>query len=247
MATASVLAAATVSSLAVLFWIPRPWFPAPGALLASVGAGFFEGAYFFTLAVALSKAPMGRTYAIARGGATLLVWPISLLFFGESLSGTAAAGSALVIVGLAATAESRDARGNFFWPWACALCIAGYHLAYKRALASHGAPPAVFATALAIALPMNLAVLGPARRAVFSRWRQRAVALTIAGVICTSSFLLFLAALRGAGAGAVLTLRNTSVLFAYGFAWSLGERPPRRALVGAGFIVAGAVLLGWPR
>ena len=42
--------------------------------------------------------------------------------------------------------------------------------------------------------------------------------MSIAGLTCTASFLVFLQALAVTGAGAVLTLRNTSVLFAQAFA-----------------------------
>ena len=65
-----------------------------------------------------------------------------------------------------------------------------------------------------------------------------------AGVVCAVSFLLFLGALHESGAGRVLTLRNTSVVFAHGFAWLLGEAPARVQIVGGAFVVAGAVLLG---
>jgi uncharacterized membrane protein len=67
------------------------------------------------------------------------------------------------------------------------------------------------------------------------------------GVICALSFLLFLAALSSGGAGAVLTLRNTSVAFAQIFGLFLGERPGLSRLLGASLVLVGAVVLGWPR
>ena len=45
------------------------------------------------------------------------------------------------------------------------------------------------------------------------------------GLLAAASFLIFLFALQRAGAGAVFTLRNTSIVFAQLFSWALGERP----------------------
>ena len=49
--------------------------------------------------------------------------------------------------------------------------------------------------------------------------------------------------MREAGAGVVTTLRNTSILFAQGLAFLLGERPTRLGVIGALLVTAGAVLL----
>jgi drug/metabolite transporter (DMT)-like permease len=49
------------------------------------------------------------------------------------------------------------------------------------------------------------------------------------------------------GAGAVATLRNTSVVFAVLFSWILGERPPLKQWLGAALVAAGAAGLAWPR
>jgi len=102
----------------------------------------------------------------------------------------------------------------------------------------------LFAVALACALPINLASMGP------RTWRGGALALRdhplrilAGGATCTASFVLFLQALAVTGAGAVLTLRNTSVLFAQVFALLVGERPSRRAFAGAMLVAGGAVLL----
>ena len=64
-------------------------------------------------------------------------------------------------------------------------------------------------------------------------------------MVCAGSFLLFLAGLAATGAGAALTLRNTSVVFAQAIALLMGERPPRRQLAGAALVVLGASLVAW--
>jgi drug/metabolite transporter (DMT)-like permease len=84
---------------------------------------------------------------------------------------------------------------------------------------------------------------GVLRRKVMTR----PLLLVTTGVLCTLSFSLLLIALAGSGTGAVLTLRNTSIAFALGLGALQGERLGRRQLVGAGLVMLGAVLLGWPR
>jgi drug/metabolite transporter (DMT)-like permease len=65
----------------------------------------------------------------------------------------------------------------------------------------------------------------------------------LAGAIATASFLLFLHGLARSGAGVALTLRNTSVVFAQALAAGIGERVPRRQLLGAILVVLGAALV----
>ena len=45
--------------------------------------------------------------------------------------------------------------------------------------------------------------------------------------------------------GYVLTLRNTSVLFAAVMAFTIGERPAHAELAGAALVAGGAVLMAW--
>jgi uncharacterized membrane protein len=70
--------------------------------------------------------------------------------------------------------------------------------------------------------------------------------LALAGITCTTSFVVFLHALSLSGAGSVLTLRNTSISFAQSMAWWIGEHVSRRQLLGAALVTAGARMIGWP-
>jgi drug/metabolite transporter (DMT)-like permease len=108
--------------------------------------------------------------------------------------------------------------------------------------AEAGAPPASATTGRSRQAP-------PPRRS--SRWRSAwrcrdAIRRVAAGAVATASFLLFLDGLSLAGAGAALTLRNTSVVFAQLLALLLGERVPARQWIGAAFVAAGAAVLSWP-
>src|SRR5690606_26063621 len=116
----------------------------PFETLASVNytllAGAFEVVYFATLARALDLGRLGAVYTVSRGGAVLVVWPVSMLLFAEVATVSSATGSAVVLVGLtlssvgSTTGGNRSHRAGVGWAIACAISIAGYHLAYKAAL-----------------------------------------------------------------------------------------------------------------
>jgi drug/metabolite transporter (DMT)-like permease len=250
-AVAGVLSSAAVFAVAAALLSGRPAFATRAALGWGIAAGAFEGLYFVTLAAALARADYGIVYTVARGGAMLLVWPAGTLLLGEPIPAKAAAGACLIGIGLGLVAGRASRRGaqraGVVLASACAISIAGYHLCYDRALALGAREAPLFAVALVVALPFVFASLrgrttvtdaasARERRAIGLRW-------TLAGLLCTGSFLLFLRGLSAVGAAVALTLRNTSVAFAQGFALVLGERPTRAQLVGALLVTAGAVLV----
>jgi uncharacterized membrane protein len=63
------------------------------------------------------------------------------------------------------------------------------------------------------------------------------------GLVCGGSFLILMEALALGGSGYVLTLRNTSVLFAALLAFAIGEKPAHAELAGAALVAGGAVLM----
>jgi drug/metabolite transporter (DMT)-like permease len=218
----------------------------------TLAAGVLEWLYFVSLAKALDRGPLGPVYTISRGGAILLVWPVSIALFGEPLSVTSALGSGVVFGGLAlASSRTGDTRatggGALAWAIACAVSIAGYHLAYKAALREGGSASAVFAVALGAASAINVVRVGrEGRRIITTLFRTRLARLALMGLVCGGSFLILMEALAGGGAGYVLTLRNTSVLFATGLAFAIGEQPRRVEILGAACVAAGAILMAWP-
>ncbi|HUJ59897.1 MAG TPA: hypothetical protein VLX92_15440 [Kofleriaceae bacterium] len=221
-------------------------FASGASALWACAAGLFEWMYFAALARALDRGPLGPVYTLSRGGAIVAVWPLSAVVFGEAITGVAAGGSAIVLVGLVlAGARGGDRRelglDAIAWALACAAAIAGYHLAYKAALGAGGSPSAVFAVALALASAINAARL----RGVASYARVRLPRVIAMGVICGGSFLILLEALARGGTGFVLTLRNTSVLFATGLAAMIGDRPRGMQIAGAALVASGAALMAW--
>jgi uncharacterized membrane protein len=227
-------------------------FPTGSSVLWTVAAGVLEWAYFASLARALERGRLGVVYTVSRGGAILVVWPVSIALFGEHVTTPAAIGSAVVIAGLTLSSMgTRDARaaggGALAWACTCAVAIAGYHLAYKAALREGGSASAVFACSLAVASAINLLRLGTAGRAVVAELlRTRLPRIALMGLICGSSFLILMEALAAGGAGFVLTLRNTSVLFAVGLSFIIRERPRRPEIAGSVFVALGAILMAWP-
>jgi drug/metabolite transporter (DMT)-like permease len=228
----------------------EPPFTTLAAVVWALAAGVLEWAYFTCLSRALDKGPLGPVYTISRGGSILLVWPTSVAVFSEPLTIASAIGSAVVLVGLATASTSGDSRraraGVLGWAIACAASIAGYHLAYKAALREGGGPSAVFALALALASVINIARLGRDGRAVArSLMLQRTIRVLAMGLVCSGSFLILLEALAAGGAGFVLTLRNTSVLFAIPLAAMVGDRPQRLQIGGAALVAVGAIVMAW--
>jgi drug/metabolite transporter (DMT)-like permease len=251
----AVMAMMGVAALSGAAWAcaTTPHIPVARVAAWSIAAGVFEAGYFVTLARALSRAPLGPVYTLSRGTALLTVWPISVLWLGErvsiaSLLGTVLVGSGLAAVGLAGHDRREDGgtRG-FGWALVCALFIAAYHLAYKQALDDAGTPTTVVAISLGAAVLLNLARLGrTGSRHVIRALATHPSQIVCAGLVVTLSFSIFLHALAEGGAGATLTLRNTSVLFAQGFGLALGERPRPVQWGGACLVALGAVVLAWP-
>jgi drug/metabolite transporter (DMT)-like permease len=224
-------------------------FATPRPFTCSLVAGVFEQVYFLTLARALDRGPLGPVYTLSRGGAVVLVYPLSVLIFAEALTPFSLAGSAVVLCGLMLS-DWRFGRASAMplnatlWALACATAIASYHLAYKAALASGGVPSAVFAVSLCVSTAISLLRTGREGRAAALRSIAGSPAkLLLMGILCAGSFLILIEALAQGGVGFVLTLRNTSVLFALLLAWAIGETPRLVPALGAALVAGGAVLM----
>ena len=254
----ALVAAVTVATLLAALVAGVRWslgelpFASSTSLGWAVAAGVFEWLYFSALAKALERGALGPVYTVSRGGAILVVWPLSMAWLAERVTLTSALGSAVVLAGLTlASLGSGGARTTrraaLAWAVACALSIAGYHLAYKAALSAGGSASAVFAVALGVASAINLVRVGGAgRRVIAGLVRTRLPRLVGIGAICAGSFLILMEALAAGGAGYILTLRNTSVLFAIGLAVLIGDHPRRGEVAGAALVAAGAILMAWP-
>jgi drug/metabolite transporter (DMT)-like permease len=248
-AVVGVLAASVVCSAAVALVLPGAGLPTRATVLWGVVAGVLQAVYFVTLGEALSRATYGAVYAIARGGALLVVWPAAAAALREPFTARSAAGAALVGVGVVLVAlagRERASRGGIAFAVVCAASIAGYHLCFERALSGGASPAPLFALAFAVALVPVWIQARLAGRVATGLDRRAVLRLFAAGALTTASFLLFLVGLAHTGAGVALTLRNTSVVFAQLLAAALGEAVPRRQLGGAALVVLGAALVAAP-
>src|SRR5215471_251636 len=248
-ATFAVLTVAVVLS-AVASLLRRSWFATGAALGCAMAAGVCEAGYFATLSRSLEVGPLGQYYPVSRGGALLIIWPVSMLWFGERAGLSSFLGVMLVAAGLFAVGLPYRGLANggwrdrgLSWAIASAVFIAGYNLLYKEALALGSDPATLFATSVSVALALNLAMMGSRRANIAAILSRRPIPMFLAGGLCCLSFWLFLYCLEWGGAGAMVTLRNSSVLFAQLFSWWLGERPTVPRVSGAGAIAAGAILL----
>jgi drug/metabolite transporter (DMT)-like permease len=225
-----------------------PYFPTWLGLGLAGLAGVFEAGYFYTLTRALQRTPLSVVYPIARGGALVFVWPVSVLLLGEPFYWWASLGLCLLWLGLFFCSSqnlqaSLNKRGIGL-SVLCALCIAGYNLCYKWALKDGSTPIALCAVSLSLSTPVSVLLLGKAGLApLWSTLRARLWYLLFVGLASALSFLLFVIALRVYDAGAALTLRNVSIVFALLFAVSLGERPSSKQWLGALLVTVGAILV----
>lgn len=250
------IAAVAVASLfstaiaAVRYARGEVMFASGDAVVWTLVAGVAEALYFMTLAKALELGRLGVVYTVSRGGAVLVVWPVSIMIYGEVASVESISGSVLVCLGLALSGiggtqgGTQRHRVGLAWASLCAVSIAGYHLAYKAALNAGGNPSATFAVSLGLSALIGVARIGSIKRAtLLDVVRSRIARVCLMGVVCGGSFLILMEALARGGSGYVLTLRNTSVLFAAILAWTIGEKPRRVEIIGAVAVAAGAVLM----
>lgn len=248
-ASAGVFMVAMVLSALGSFLVPGPAFPTRAAFLWGLAAGLFEGCYFIGLARSLEGAPLGWSYSWMRGSSIVLVWPVSVTLLGEPFHGLSVASVGTVCLGLvllgAVSGQGSSPRA-LGWALATGLCIAVFNLFYKLSLGAGAQPLALFGLSMAVGLPIQTAVriLRSGWR-TFRWWPESPLLVAGAGVLCTVGFTLFLLALDRSGAGAVTTIRNTSVAFAMLFSLALGERPRPRQWVGAVLVTLGAAGLGW--
>jgi drug/metabolite transporter (DMT)-like permease len=247
----AVLGFAALASAAVALTVAvttgrRP-FGDPTALFSSVAAGLFEAGYFITLVLSLERAPLGLAYTVSRGTAIVLVWPISALWLGEEVTALAIGGSLTLLAGLVVSGldGGKPGRGAGM-ACLCGAFIAGYHLCYKQAMGAEPSAAAVFAVSLGVALPLYVLRLR-LTRSLPLRLFSATLPFALYGAVCAASFLIFLMSLKDAGAGFVLTLRNTSVLFATLLGWCLGQPTTRQHVLGSILVAMGAVLLGLNR
>jgi multidrug transporter EmrE-like cation transporter len=75
-------------------------FPTLGSFRWALVAGGCEQIYFLGLARALDRGPLGPVYTISRGGAVVVVYPLSVWLFHEPLTATKLLGAVTILAGI---------------------------------------------------------------------------------------------------------------------------------------------------
>lgn len=215
-------------------------------VLGIAAAGLCEGFYFYLLNTAYAKQSLGFAYTIMRGGAMVLVWMISTIALEETITPRDGACVLAILLGIALVQRSLSWRellaSGAYAAYLCAGCIAGYHIAYGIAVRTGAAPAHVFAAAMACGVVTYIACSrGKALRRMYDALAHERGLVTLGGVMCGLSFLLFLTALTFIEPGRAISLRNTSVAFGAGLSLLIGERLSPLQWVGAACVAVGAV------
>ncbi len=225
-------------------------FPGPQIGGIAVLSGLFEGLYFLTLSKALRSSGLGKSYAIMRGGAMVLVWAYSTVLLNEHASSTQILGAAFVLIGILGINFKDLLHSGLaslktdLWSFLSAVFIAGYHLCYHQALSLQADPMPLFLVAMVVSLPFLLfGIRSEPLKRVATTLQTHPYRVLMTGTFATSSFLIFLYGLRISAPGFAISLRNSSIFFAVVFSFFLKESLSRMQLLGACTIGLGALLL----
>jgi drug/metabolite transporter (DMT)-like permease len=246
---------------AVAGWllVGRPSIPPP-ALAIGLVSGLVEVAYFVFLSAAYRRGDLSIVSPLARGSAPLLIVVIGVVVLGERLSVGAAAGVALLLVGLltvqrpwrllrGAHAAHRGAAG---FALLTGLMIATYTSLDR--VGSQLVAPWLYAAVLWAVGAAGLGLIDLARpRIAGGAYAQGAASLelgraVIGGLLTLGAYLLILFALSRTEVAIVGPLRESSVLItsAYGII-RLHEAVTRREvslrLAGSVLVLLGAMVL----
>jgi uncharacterized membrane protein len=237
----------------------QPSIPAGGLAIGFL-SGLAEIAYFVFLAAAYRRGDLSIVSPLARGSAPLLIVAVGVVLLGERLSPGAAAGLALLLIGLltvqrpwrflrAANAGHRGAAG---FALLTGLMIATYTSLDR--VGSQQMPPWIYAAILWVVGAAGLGLIDLARpRLAGGAFAPPARSLDlpraiIGGMLTLAAYLLVLFALSRAEVTIVGPLRESAVLItsAYGIV-RLREAATRREvglrLSGSLMVLLGAAVL----
>lgn len=216
------------------------------AILWIVVTALLHLPYVYFLSRAYDLGELGHVYTIARGTPPLLITALAALTLGEVPTPTAAAGIALISIGILTVGMSPGAhREGTLLAGAVAITIALYSISDGIGVRASGSALAYngwvfFAVSVANAV-MAIALRGP-RIVDYARthW-PRAV---IGGTLSFVAYGLVLWAMTVAPIAGVSAFRETSVVFAalIGILF-FGENAGPRRLAGAAIVAVGAVVL----
>lgn len=248
LATARLCLGGMIIAVLALPFLPQP---APAAWPFLIASTIVHVAYFALTAAAYARVDLSIAYPMMRGGGVMVTTLVSPLVFADSLPPLGLGGVLVVVVALAGLAATAGQRA--FGPrglgivTANALVIGAYTMLDGLGARASGAPLAYTLWVFALGALGNLGLLALTEGRAFlaQLGRARDLGLGIAGA-CASvgSYGLVLTAMTLAPVALVAALRETSMLFATGFAaLLLHEKVGGRRVAAACAVAAGAVMI----
>ncbi|TDP47338.1 EamA family transporter [Zavarzinia compransoris] len=248
LATARLCLGGIVIAVVALPFLPLP---AAAAWPFLAGSTVVHVVYFALTAAAYARVDLSIAYPMMRGGGVMVTTLVSPLVFADSLPALGLGGVAVVVLALAALAATAGRRAfgtrGLTVIAANALVIGAYSLLDGLGARASGAPLAytIWVFALGAFGNLGLLALTEGRGFLAPLARPRDLGLGIAGA-CASvgSYGLVLTAMTLAPVALVAALRETSMLFATGFAAVLlHEKVGARRVAAACVVAAGAVMI----
>jgi len=213
--TATIVAGATVCSLAIIPFVPLPFTAAWPMAIASIVIHF---GYYLTLTEAYRAGDLSFAYPLMRGTAPLLVALLGILFLRELPSLQTSMGITLICAGIFAIAfaqRHRHPRAAVYWALANAAIIAVYTLVDGAGARASGNALSYVVWLTFLEGVLFLAWIRwhrgtPAQHYIGKQWRRG----LLGGFCSVAAYAIVLWAMTRAPVAAVAALRETSVLFA---------------------------------
>jgi drug/metabolite transporter (DMT)-like permease len=239
---------------AVVALSPPPAWDAGMLTRIALGA-VLRATYFLALGAAYSRGDLSLVYPLARGIAPVLVPLAAIVLLGERVTPPAAAGIALVTVGVYVMNVPRLTRAGLLAPLTAltspaarfaaltGVLTASYSVFDKWTIDS-GVPAAWYAY---FTIPVAALLLTPwawAHPRRGAEWRAHRAPIVAVSVLMTASYLLVLLALRTTPVSHVAPAREVAIVFgAILGAFVLREPHGLQRVAGALLIVIGVALL----
>ena len=211
--------------------------PPRGVLLLILLSALAETAYALCLAAAYRRSALAVAYPLGRGTAPLLATLGGWAVLGQEPGASGIVAALLLAAGmvLSALAGRRAGQGGAVgFALLTGVAVASYAVIDARAVRNVSAPGYLAVVSLVTGL-----VLVGWLRGDRARLRQALPSGARVAVGTASAYLLVLFAFQQAQAGRVATLREVSAPLGI---WLAGERPGWPVWLGAGCLVAGAIL-----
>ena len=233
-------------AVAVLPFVRVPSGPVWTLIGASV---LLHGTYKIALARLYNRADLSQGYPLARGITPIFATILAFLFLHEAPGATTVGGIAAISIGIACLALERRAGGLSAAALAAAMAV-GMSVAAYSVLDAYGVRMngdwLGFTAWLVLCdsgafLAYTFATRG---RAALEQWRSAAGRTVVSGALGVASFCVLMWALGRAPAGAVVALRETSIIFAAAIgAIFLKERMSWNRALAAAVVVGGAAAI----